>query len=61
MDLVYNPADTMFLKAAKAGGCEIVYGSDMLLYQGVRQFELWTGRDAPVEVMRKALLEKISK
>ena len=36
-------------------------GLEMLLYQGVAQFEMWTGEKAPVEIMRKALLEAIEK
>ncbi len=61
MDLVYNPSETKFLKSALAKGCTAIYGIDMLLYQGVRQFELWTGRQAPVDVMKQALLSKIGK
>lgn len=59
MDLVYNPVRTRFIAAAEAKGCTIAYGLDMLLYQGVRQFELWTGTQAPLETMRKVLVSKI--
>ncbi len=61
MDIVYNPHNTLLLKYAGQKGCNLVYGVDMLLYQGVQQFELWTGQKAPVSVMRKVLLDFIEK
>lgn len=57
MDIVYNPKETGLIEDARAGGCNIVYGFEMLLDQGILQFETWTGEQAPVEVMRKALEE----
>ncbi len=56
MDIVYAPLETRLLQEARAAGCRVVTGLEMLLYQGVVQFELWTGLPAPVEVMRQALL-----
>lgn len=56
MDIVYAPLKTRLLREAEAAGCLTVNGLEMLLYQGVAQFELWTGRIAPVDVMRTALL-----
>jgi len=56
MDLIYNPAMTPFLKEAKRKGHRTLNGLGMLLYQGARALELWTGRRAPVPVMRRALL-----
>lgn len=53
MDLTYR--ETALLKAARARGNRVLDGSGMLLYQGVQAFELWTGREAPVDVMRAAL------
>jgi shikimate dehydrogenase len=58
-DMIYRPAETPLLKAARAGGCRAVNGLGMLLYQGVKALELWTGLPAPVEVMRRALHESI--
>ena len=55
MDMVYNAELTPLLQAAQAHGCFVMDGLPMLLYQGALAFELWTGRDAPVEVMREAL------
>ncbi len=54
-DLVYNPAETRFMHAARVAGCAFVCGGlSMLLAQAARQFELWTGQPAPVAVMRAA-------
>ena len=59
MDLIYNPAVTPFLKIAKKKGHKVLNGLGMLLYQGALAFEYWTGRKAPVMLMRQALLEAI--
>lgn len=56
MDIVYAPLKTRLLAEAEAAGCVTVHGLEMLLYQGVAQFELWTGKEAPVDSMRNALL-----
>jgi shikimate dehydrogenase len=61
MDIVYAPLQTRLLREAEAAGCRIISGLEMLLYQGVAQFELWTGLSAPVEVMRAALLAETRK
>jgi shikimate dehydrogenase len=58
-DMIYRPAETALLKAAKAAGCRTANGLGMLLYQGAKALELWTGQDAPVEVMRRALDENV--
>ena len=54
-DLIYRPPETPLLKEAGSRRCRILNGLGMLLYQGVRAFELWTGREAPVPIMREAL------
>lgn len=53
-DLVYNPSETPLLAAAKQAGAYTQGGLGMLVYQGASAFELWTDRDAPVEVMFEA-------
>jgi shikimate dehydrogenase len=58
-DLIYNPAETKLLKAAKESGCQCANGLGMLLYQGCLAFEKWTNKKAPVDVMRKALMERM--
>jgi shikimate dehydrogenase len=55
MDLIYNPSQPQLLKDAAAAGCEVMNGELMLLTQGARAFELWTGRPAPVEAMQAEL------
>jgi shikimate dehydrogenase len=58
MDIVYAPLRTRLLAEAEAAGCEVVDGLQMLLYQGSAQFELWTGRQAPLEAMREVLYRR---
>lgn len=54
-DMIYRPAETPLLLAARAAGCRTANGLGMLLHQGAAAFELWTGRAAPLDVMRRAL------
>ena len=58
-DMIYRPAETPFLQAARASGCQTANGLSMLLYQGATALELWSGRPAPVEIMRAALWKNI--
>jgi shikimate dehydrogenase len=58
-DMIYNPAETALLKSAKAAGCRSANGLGMLLHQGAKAFEIWTGQPAPLDVMRRALEENI--
>ena len=54
-DLVYNPRETRFMREARSAGCEIILGGlPMLVAQAAAQFKLWTGQDAPLEVMSAA-------
>ncbi len=59
MDIVYAPLETRLLREAKAAGCQTIDGLAMLLYQGIAQFEIWTGEKAPQHVMRLALEEEL--
>lgn len=54
-DAVYNPNETVLIKEAIKAGAKPVYGIKMLLYQGAESFKIWTGRDAPIDVMQEAL------
>ena len=54
VDLVYHPADTPLLTAARAQGAQAVNGLGMLLHQAARSFRLWTGEEPALEVMRRA-------
>jgi shikimate dehydrogenase len=53
-DLVYNPAETLFVRQARADGLRANTGLGMLIEQGALAFELWTGKSAPRDVMRRA-------
>ena len=54
-DTIYRPAETPLLRLAREGGCKTANGLGMLLYQGAKAMEIWTGKPAPVAEMRKAL------
>lgn len=56
MDIVYNPLETRLLREARCAGCEVIDGVAMFVHQGARQLALWTGRQPPVAVMRRAVL-----
>jgi 3-dehydroquinate dehydratase / shikimate dehydrogenase len=58
-DLVYNPAETRLLHEAKRAGVPVLGGLEMLIAQGARQFEIWTGEKAPVDEMAKAVRTKL--
>jgi shikimate dehydrogenase len=55
MDMVYEPRETLLLRSAQARGCRTLGGLAMLVYQGARAFEIWTGQAAPLAVMREAV------
>ncbi len=59
MDIVYNPLQTRLLKEAEKRGCVTVDGLSMFVYQGAFQFELWTGKSAPLDLMRKTVLQAL--
>ncbi|OGP29424.1 MAG: shikimate dehydrogenase [Deltaproteobacteria bacterium GWB2_42_7] len=58
-DIIYNPLETLLLKKAKKIGLTTHGGLGMLVHQGARSFKLWTGMDAPMNVMRKAALKAL--
>jgi shikimate dehydrogenase len=58
-DLIYRPVKTPLLKAAEERGARVLGGLPMLIYQGAESFALWTGREAPVEVMLAAAREAL--
>ena len=55
LDAVYTPIETRLLSEAAATGATTTDGAWMLLFQGVEAFEIWTGREAPVDAMNEAL------
>ncbi len=58
-DLIYNPFETRFLREAKSVGVPTIGGLAMLVAQGAAQFEIWTGKDAPLKEMSQIALRKI--
>ncbi len=59
IDIIYNPSQTPLLKKAQSMGIECDNGIDMLLYQGVEAFEIWTGKAAPIQIMGKSLKKSL--
>jgi shikimate dehydrogenase len=59
-DIVYNPQNTLLLKEAKKAGATTIDGVMMLVFQGAESFKIWIGRTPPVDVMEKAVREKLA-
>ncbi len=60
-DLIYNPGETLLLSKAAELGLKTLNGIGMLLYQGAIAFELWTGIEPPIEIMRDALKRALTR
>ena len=58
-DLIYDPRETLFLKYARQRGHRTLNGTGMLVFQGAKAFECWTGRQAPAAEMRRALSDAL--
>jgi shikimate dehydrogenase len=58
-DMIYRPVETGLLREAKSAGCRVANGVSMLLHQGARSLEAWTGRPAPLPEMRRALEKNV--
>ena len=56
-DAVYSPAETDLIRLARDRGSPVVYGHEMLLHQGARSLQIWTGHAPPLPVMKAALLD----
>ena len=54
-DMIYKPAETPLLVSARVAGCRTANGIGMLVRQGAKAFEIWTGQKPPVDVMRRAV------
>ncbi len=52
-DVIYNPRETMLLRMAREAGCRTMNGLYMLLYQGAKSFELWTGKEMPTDIIKE--------
>jgi shikimate dehydrogenase len=58
-DIVYNPVKTRLLREAETAGAQTMNGLDMLVWQGALAFEKWTGRKAPLEVMKREAIKAL--
>jgi len=59
-DIVYNPLKTELIKLAKKHEIPTIYGLDMLIYQGAKAFEIWTGKKPDIQKMKIAALEELA-
>ena len=59
-DTVYTPETTLLVKEARDRGCNVVTGVELFVRQAALQFQLFTGREAPVELMRKVVKRALS-
>ena len=60
-DIVYNPIETRLLREASYAGAKTIRGIDMLAWQGALAFEKWTGKRAPVDLMREEAIKLLEK
>jgi 3-dehydroquinate dehydratase/shikimate dehydrogenase len=58
-DLVYNPVDTPLIRMAREKNIPVITGVEMFVEQGARQFEIWTGKPAPEEEMRRVVIHAL--
>jgi shikimate 5-dehydrogenase len=58
-DTVYNPLETLLLKQAKQAGAKTVSGAEMFIGQAAEQFKIFTHKDCPMEILRKATLNAL--
>jgi shikimate dehydrogenase len=58
-DIIYNPLKTRLLSEAEKRDARIISGVEMLVWQGVAAFELWTGQKAPVDQMKEAAVKAL--
>ncbi len=58
-DMVYNPVQTRLLQMARAKGLATITGLEMFVQQGARQFEIWSGKPAPIEEMRGVVMKAL--
>jgi len=58
-DTVYNPLETLLLRQARQAGCHTISGLEMFVRQAALQFEAWTGRPAPLDLMRDVVVRRL--
>jgi len=57
-DIVPKPMNTRFIQQAQEAGCIAINGLDMLIHQGSKSFEIWTGKEFPIEMIRNLLINQ---
>jgi 3-dehydroquinate dehydratase/shikimate dehydrogenase len=60
-EMIYNPAETPLVQMAREKGMHIIPGVEMFVQQGARQFEIWTGKPAPVDEMQRVALHELAR
>src|SRR5581483_9622489 len=60
LDMVYVPMETRLMKLARSKGVQVISGAEMFTQQGARQFEIWTGKPAPVADMQYVVQTALS-
>jgi 3-dehydroquinate dehydratase/shikimate dehydrogenase len=58
-EMIYSPAETKFTRMARNKGLHVIPGVEMFVHQGARQFEIWTGKPAPVDEMMRVVLHAL--
>lgn len=59
-DIIYSPMKTKLIREAEEKGCFIMDGLWMLVHQGYKSFQIWTGKEPSIDIIRKTALEKVS-
>jgi 3-dehydroquinate dehydratase / shikimate dehydrogenase len=59
MDVIYNPLKTRLIRDAEKAGCITISGLGTFVHQGAEQIRLWTGREAPRELMKQVVMERL--
>ena len=57
-DTVYNPLDTRMMAQFRSIGALAYGGLDMLVYQGAKSFQIWTGMEPPVDLMKETIINR---
>jgi len=60
MEMVYSPSETKLVKMARAKNIHIISGAEMFVHQGARQFEIWTGKPAPLDEMYRVVVTSLN-
>lgn len=60
-DIIYIPEKTPFLKACEENGNTVYNGLDMFVYQGAESFEIWTGQEANIDIMKNKVIDELKR